>query len=59
MSRITFIRQSAFRMAAVVAVAGLVAGAKSASAGNGIYFGGNVSFNPQPEPPESISGNIR
>ena len=37
MSRTTSIRQSALRLAAIVAVAGLVAGAESASAGNGTF----------------------
>jgi hypothetical protein len=37
MSRTTSLRQSAIRLAAVFAVAGLVAGAESASAGNGTF----------------------
>jgi hypothetical protein len=36
-SRTTSIRQSALRLAAVVVVAGLVAGAESATAGNGTF----------------------
>jgi hypothetical protein len=49
MSGTTSIRQSVLRLAAIVAVAGLVAGAESASAGNGGLLW--RSFNPQPEPP--------